>query len=244
MSSSEGGGPAGSSASYYNYRGYSRGGGYCGYDYLAIVDFEANCIPKIGQDGPAWSDPRWQIPGFVSEIIEFPTVIVRRKPKVRGRYAIQSSHEQQIAGLTTLSSRRPSAALSKEDINDPSKASEEGANRHDTEEQQALMKEKTMSQLEREQETDREEEQLLRFDLSAEDWEVVDEFHSFVRPVRVPILTEFCKSLTGIKQEQVDTAEVFPVVFKKWQHFIGIQEQFLLFFFFDNIVRFHARERE
>lgn len=35
---------------------------------------------------------------------------------------------------------------------------------------------------------------------------VVDEFQTFIKPVRHPILTEFCKSLTSITQEQVDQA--------------------------------------
>lgn len=34
----------------------------------------------------------------------------------------------------------------------------------------------------------------------------VDEFGAFVRPVRHPILTEFCTALTSITQQQVDTA--------------------------------------
>jgi len=35
---------------------------------------------------------------------------------------------------------------------------------------------------------------------------VIDEFQTFIKPVRYPILTEFCKSLTSITQEQVDQA--------------------------------------
>lgn len=38
----------------------------------------------------------------------------------------------------------------------------------------------------------------------------VDEFQSFVRPVRHPLLTPFCRSLTHITQEQVDKAPKFP----------------------------------
>jgi len=40
----------------------------------------------------------------------------------------------------------------------------------------------------------------------------VDEFGAFVRPVRHPILTEFCTALTSITQQQVDTANGFPDV--------------------------------
>ncbi|MFO7904156.1 MAG: exonuclease domain-containing protein [Planctomycetota bacterium] len=40
----------------------------------------------------------------------------------------------------------------------------------------------------------------------------VDEFGAFVRPVRHPILTEFCSQLTSITQQQVDGAMGFPDV--------------------------------
>ena len=35
---------------------------------------------------------------------------------------------------------------------------------------------------------------------------VIDEFQIFIKPVRYPVLTQFCKSLTSITQEQVDQA--------------------------------------
>ncbi|MFT5323263.1 MAG: inhibitor of KinA sporulation pathway (predicted exonuclease) [Planctomycetaceae bacterium] len=37
----------------------------------------------------------------------------------------------------------------------------------------------------------------------------VDEFQTFVRPVRHPSLTEFCRELTGIEQSDVDSAVAF-----------------------------------
>ncbi|MBC8870825.1 MAG: exonuclease domain-containing protein [Planctomycetes bacterium] len=40
----------------------------------------------------------------------------------------------------------------------------------------------------------------------------VDEFGSFVRPVRNPTLTPFCTDLTSITQQQVDSADEFRVV--------------------------------
>jgi len=39
---------------------------------------------------------------------------------------------------------------------------------------------------------------------------IVDEFQSFVKPIRHPILTEFCTSLTSIAQTQVDRAPTYP----------------------------------
>lgn len=45
------------------------------------------------------------------------------------------------------------------------------------------------------------------------------EFQAFVRPVRHPRLTDFCTTLTGITQADVDAADPFPVViaaFRSW----------------------------
>jgi len=38
---------------------------------------------------------------------------------------------------------------------------------------------------------------------------IVSEFQRFVRPTLEPVLSEFCKELTGIKQEDVNDAEPF-----------------------------------
>lgn len=38
---------------------------------------------------------------------------------------------------------------------------------------------------------------------------IVDEFQTFIKPVRHPIFTEFCKSLTSIAQVQVDRAPYY-----------------------------------
>jgi inhibitor of KinA sporulation pathway (predicted exonuclease) len=51
------------------------------------------------------------------------------------------------------------------------------------------------------------------------DFRVVDEFQSFVRPVRHPVLTPFCTDLTSIRQQDVDSAPMFPAcvdAFKAW----------------------------
>jgi 3'-5' exoribonuclease 1 len=45
--------------------------------------------------------------------------------------------------------------------------------------------------------------------------EPVDEFDSFVRPLRHPTLSDFCKELTSIDQEDIDQAAPFPVRVKK-----------------------------
>lgn len=52
----------------------------------------------------------------------------------------------------------------------------------------------------------------------------VDEFQSFVRPVRYPALTPFCVALTSIQQEDVDNAPVFGEAidqFKAWLYRYG-----------------------
>lgn len=43
--------------------------------------------------------------------------------------------------------------------------------------------------------------------------EPVDEFQSFVRPIRHPVLLPFCVELTGVRQEMVDRAPLFPDAF-------------------------------
>lgn len=60
---------------------------------------------------------------------------------------------------------------------------------------------------------------------------VVDEFHSYVRPVVNPHLSAFCVELTGIAQEQVDSSPAFPEVLnevEKWMdgHHLGTQKKF------------------
>jgi inhibitor of KinA sporulation pathway (predicted exonuclease) len=45
--------------------------------------------------------------------------------------------------------------------------------------------------------------------LNAHTFEVESEFQSFVCPVRHPELTEFCMELTGIGQDEVDSAPSF-----------------------------------
>ena len=39
---------------------------------------------------------------------------------------------------------------------------------------------------------------------------LLEEFATFVRPTRYPMLSEYCSSLTGISQLDVDTAPTFP----------------------------------
>lgn len=50
---------------------------------------------------------------------------------------------------------------------------------------------------------------------------VQSEFQSFVRPMRHPQLTDFCKRLTGIPQGKVDSAEGFPAVLERFAVWLG-----------------------
>lgn len=45
--------------------------------------------------------------------------------------------------------------------------------------------------------------------------EVISVFHAYCRPSLNPILTKFCKNLTGVTQSQVDSAETLDVVLAK-----------------------------
>ena len=48
-----------------------------------------------------------------------------------------------------------------------------------------------------------------------------DEFSFFVRPVVNTLLSEFCRNLTSIRQEEVDKAEDYKKVFPKFVEWIG-----------------------
>ncbi|PWU06310.1 MAG: exonuclease [Verrucomicrobia bacterium] len=55
--------------------------------------------------------------------------------------------------------------------------------------------------------------------VDAQTMEIVSEFQSFIRPVRHPQLTDFCKEMTSINQNDVDKAPGFLEVienFQKW----------------------------
>jgi 3'-5' exoribonuclease 1 len=54
-----------------------------------------------------------------------------------------------------------------------------------------------------------------------EQGQIVDSFQRFVKPVLHPVLTDFCKNLTKIRQEDVDTAQGFKEVIADFQKWIG-----------------------
>jgi inhibitor of KinA sporulation pathway (predicted exonuclease) len=59
------------------------------------------------------------------------------------------------------------------------------------------------------------------------DFGIADEFGSFVRPVAEPTLSEFCRELTSITQEQVDGAPTFGEILPSFLTWIG-KEPFVL----------------
>lgn len=60
--------------------------------------------------------------------------------------------------------------------------------------------------------------------VDAETLEPLAEFQTFVKPVRNPVLTEFCKKLTTITQADVDNAPGFPEAIAYLRHFIDGQD--------------------
>ncbi|QDT47872.1 sporulation inhibitor KapD [Symmachiella dynata] len=52
--------------------------------------------------------------------------------------------------------------------------------------------------------------------VEAESLQPVDEFQSFIRPVRYRQLSDFCRELTSITQQEVDAAEGFCQVFSRF----------------------------
>lgn len=53
-----------------------------------------------------------------------------------------------------------------------------------------------------------------------ENREITGEFSRFIRPQLHPVLSEFCKSLTTITQEEIDLASSFPEVLQEFLHWI------------------------
>jgi 3'-5' exoribonuclease 1 len=59
------------------------------------------------------------------------------------------------------------------------------------------------------------------------DSEPTEEFVEFIKPVAEPILSHFCADLTTIKQSDVDAADSFPIVFRRFLDWIGNDHFFL-----------------
>ncbi|GAA3977571.1 3'-5' exonuclease [Allohahella marinimesophila] len=57
--------------------------------------------------------------------------------------------------------------------------------------------------------------------LDAESLEIIDQYEAFVRPVRYPVLTQFCTELTSITQPQVDSAPEYKEAVKPFQKWMN-----------------------
>ncbi|PRQ01280.1 3'-5' exonuclease [Enhygromyxa salina] len=57
--------------------------------------------------------------------------------------------------------------------------------------------------------------------LDTASFEPIAEFQRFVRPVRHPVLTPFCRQLTSITQAEVDDAQGFVAVLDELREFMG-----------------------
>jgi 3'-5' exoribonuclease 1 len=54
--------------------------------------------------------------------------------------------------------------------------------------------------------------------------EAEDKFSKFIRPVTSPYLSAFCLNLTGITQQQVERAKIFPDVIEEFQDWFDMNE--------------------
>lgn len=50
--------------------------------------------------------------------------------------------------------------------------------------------------------------------------QIIAEFQSYIKPIKHPILTDFCKQLTTIKQEDIDKAKNFRHVYPEFENFM------------------------
>jgi inhibitor of KinA sporulation pathway (predicted exonuclease) len=62
-----------------------------------------------------------------------------------------------------------------------------------------------------------------------EEKQIISEFNSFIKPTVHAILSDFCTELTSITQQQVDGAQLFPVVLEEFQNWIlSFGDEYLL----------------
>ena len=57
-------------------------------------------------------------------------------------------------------------------------------------------------------------------------FQVLDTFNTFVKPQHSPVLTDFCKSLTGITQTEVDGGVSFPSALAQFQEWLQSHKLF------------------
>lgn len=69
----------------------------------------------------------------------------------------------------------------------------------------------------------RHEMEIIEFGavLLNEGFGIIDEFQAFVKPVKNPKLTKFCKELTTIKQSDVNNARIFREVYREFYDWLN-----------------------
>ena len=63
--------------------------------------------------------------------------------------------------------------------------------------------------------------------VESETLEIISEFQTFIKPVRNPNLTYFCRELTHIKQKDVDNAPLFKEAIKNLQKWLYQYDNFI-----------------
>ena len=56
----------------------------------------------------------------------------------------------------------------------------------------------------------------------------INEFSEFIKPKLNPELSDFCKELTTIKQAEIDSADTYEIVIKKFKEWINENESYVL----------------
>jgi len=70
------------------------------------------------------------------------------------------------------------------------------------------------------------------------DRQIEEEFVQFVKPLKNPLLSDFCKELTSIRQKDVDEAPYFYEAVKSFQDWIGKDPYFLCSWGFYDLKQF------
>lgn len=71
-----------------------------------------------------------------------------------------------------------------------------------------------------------------------EEKQIISEFNRFVKPTVHTMLSDFCTELTSITQQQVDDAQLFPIVLEEFQNWIlsfGVEYLLCSWGFYDRV---------
>lgn len=77
----------------------------------------------------------------------------------------------------------------------------------------------------------REEREIIELGavlIDTKQYHVIDEFQSLIRPIRHPLISNFCAELTGIKQSELEESEPFQNIFKGFLNWLPPEDELLL----------------